>query len=113
MRVVISDTSPVVALNHLGLVDLLHEFFGTVLVPPAVWQELRQRGIVPPGFITSQAPTDRAQVDELAIELDLGESEALALAVELGDACFWWMSEKHLCWQDLAASTRSEWLAFS
>ena len=41
MAVVVSDTSPIRALSHLGRVDLLRELFGTVLVPPAVDEELR------------------------------------------------------------------------
>lgn len=38
--VVVSDTSPIRALNHLGLLDGLGEFLDQVLLPPAVLQEL-------------------------------------------------------------------------
>lgn len=41
MAVVVSDTSPIRALGHLGLIDLLRELYGEVLLPPAVDAELR------------------------------------------------------------------------
>jgi predicted nucleic acid-binding protein len=33
---VVSDTSPVRALNHIGHIALLSKLFGEVVVPPAV-----------------------------------------------------------------------------
>ncbi len=91
MAVVVSDTSPIRALSHLGRVDLLRELFGTVLVPPAVDEELRNPPTGLPlvdvrqmGFISIRAPRDGERVAELMRTLDPGESEALALALELG-----------------------------
>jgi predicted nucleic acid-binding protein len=88
--VVVSDTSPVRALAHLGLLELLRELFGQVLVPPAVERELGNSPVglpaVVPGqfpFIQVQAPKDQAQVQQLLQTLDPGESEALALALEV------------------------------
>jgi len=91
LPVIVSDTSPIRALSHLGRIDLLRDLFGTVLVPPAVDEELRN----PPtglalvdvrqmGFISVRAPRDGVRVTELLRTLDPGESEALALALELG-----------------------------
>ena len=40
MAVIVSDTSPIRALHHLGQVAWLHQLFGDVLVPPAVADEL-------------------------------------------------------------------------
>ena len=40
MSVVVSDTSPIRALHHLGLLHLLSKLFGEVLIPPAVAAEL-------------------------------------------------------------------------
>lgn len=91
MVVVVSDTSPIRALVHLGRLDLLADLFEAVLVPPAVDVELRS----PPrdlpvidvrevDFIAIKAPADRQKVRELGRVLDPGESEALALAIELG-----------------------------
>jgi predicted nucleic acid-binding protein len=89
MLVVVSDTSPIRALAHLDHLSVLEDLFDRVLAPPAVERELR----APPArlsvvrleefpFVHVQAPEDGAKVQELLETLDLGESEALALAVE-------------------------------
>lgn len=63
---------------------------GQVLVPPAVERELQQPPGVQPlvtvtqiSFIQVQAPQDQARVQQLLQQLDPGESEALALALEV------------------------------
>jgi predicted nucleic acid-binding protein len=88
--VVVSDTSPIRALGHLGLIDLLRELFSEARIPPAVAGELRDPPTVSPPidvsvvpFIRVQSPSDRVQVDRFLLSLDPGESEALALALEL------------------------------
>lgn len=90
MPVVVSDTSPIIALAHLQRIDFLECFFGKVLVPPAVLAELRRpawerlvRDVVGASFIQVQSPADRARVDQLGATLDPGEAEALALALEV------------------------------
>ena len=90
MAIVVSDTSPIRALGHLGLIDLLHHLYSEVLVPPAVDEELKNPPVgtiaVDVGgyaFIRLQAPIDATQVDRFLQVLDLGESEALALALEV------------------------------
>lgn len=90
MAIVVSDTSAIAALAHLGLANLLQSLFNHVFVPPAVAQELKNpRGPRPVvdvaliSYITIQAPGDFTRVTQLRAELDEGESEAIALAVEL------------------------------
>lgn len=85
-----SDTSPLRCLHHLRLLDVLQDLFGQVFVPPAVVEELRSvsRGdialaITSLPFLTVRAPADAAVVARLAQRLDPGESEAIALAVEI------------------------------
>jgi predicted nucleic acid-binding protein len=90
MAVVISDTSPVRALAHLGHLTWLETLFGQISLPPAVAVELREP---PPGlsavdvhtypFLNLQAPASQMRVSELLSVLDLGEAEAIALAEEL------------------------------
>lgn len=91
MIIVVSDTSPIRALAFVDELDLLQKLFDRVLVPPRVEQEL----ISPPlrfqtvsvgtlPWIEVRAPADRAQVDVLRQQLDEGESEAIALALEVG-----------------------------
>lgn len=87
--IVVSDTSPIRALAALGVLAWLHELFGEVLVPPAVADEL----LHPPGDLTVvdvsdwewmlvRVPANAARVAQLRGKLDVGESEALALAEE-------------------------------
>jgi predicted nucleic acid-binding protein len=73
--------------DHLGL---LLAMFGEVLIPPAVLTELEQPRSRFPSlsirdlpFVRVETPMNRAVVDELLVELDPGEAEALALAVEV------------------------------
>lgn len=90
MAAVVSDTSPLRALGHLSLLDLLRVLYGQILLPPAVEQELQYP---PPGlpvvqvaqlpFVRIQAPQNRGQVLQFLQSLDAGESEALALALEV------------------------------
>lgn len=87
---VVSDTSPVRALYHLGLLNLLSDLFGDVLVPPAVAAELeRPKSQLPPiplrqfTFIRVQAPTSSAAGRPTQAGLHPGESEAIALALEV------------------------------
>jgi len=91
VAIVISDTSPLRALAHVGRLDLLGAIYGEVLVPPAVADELQ--GIssgFPPIMVSSipavrvQAPSDSRLISRFQQELDRGESEALALAIEVG-----------------------------
>lgn len=91
MRVVVSDTSPIRALDHLGLCSLLSAFYEEVLIPPGVAEELSDPSSALPPLhwksirgVRVQAPTDAARVAELLVALDQGESEAIALAVEIG-----------------------------
>lgn len=90
MSVVVSDTSPLRALEHLGQLHWLNEFFDQVFLPPAVAVELRQ----PPvafkpldlstwPYLQVRAPQSATRVAELRSMLDAGEAEAIALAEEL------------------------------
>ena len=90
MTIIVSDTSPVRALAHLGLLPVLETLFGEVLVPDSVAQEL----LDPPssfaridvadfGFLKVSCATNRQRVAELREQLDFGEAEAIALAQEV------------------------------
>lgn len=46
MSIVVSDTSPIRALSHLGRLDLLAYLFQEVVVPPAVRRGLRPLGVI-------------------------------------------------------------------
>jgi uncharacterized protein len=93
MTVVVSDTSPIRALDFLKLTFLLKQLYGDVLVPPGVATELSDpESALPPldwetiPGLRVQVPRDVARVEELFQSLDRGESEAIALAIEVGAA---------------------------
>ncbi len=68
----------------------LHQLYDTVLIPDAVWNELSSLSSQHPEvadvhtlvWLERQPVTMRAVADALVVELDLGEAEAIALAVE-------------------------------
>ena len=91
MPIVVSDTSPIRALSHLQRLDLLAALYGEVLIPPAVAAELENPASTLPivrvasiPAVRVEAPTDPAQIARFRAGLDPGESEALALAIEVG-----------------------------
>ncbi len=90
--IIVSDTSPITSLLSIGRVDLLHSIFGSVIIPDGVCSELLQFHACLPPFIICRSVNNRLMVDTLCLELDRGESEAIALAKEL-DADFVLMDE--------------------
>lgn len=89
--IIVSDTSPInnlAAINHL---HLLHQLYGTVLIPEAVYRELTDPNFPVAGttevqtfdWIQTCAVRDCTLVEALSSELDIGEAEAIALAVEI------------------------------
>ncbi|MBD2693233.1 DUF3368 domain-containing protein [Anabaena catenula] len=89
--IIVSDTSPInnlAAINHL---HLLQQLYGTVLIPEAVYQELTDPDFPVAGakevqtftWIQTRAVQDRIMVQALSSELDIGEAEAIVLALEM------------------------------
>jgi hypothetical protein len=81
--IVVSDTSVVTALIRIGKIDLLFGIFGAVIIPEAVARELSVTHVDLPAWITATAVKDSQLVGKFLMELDAGESEAIALALEL------------------------------
>jgi len=89
--IVVSDTSPITNLALIGYVNLLQQLYGTVVIPQAVSQEIaavapRLAGTVDIqklDWLEIRQVTDSALVASLQLELDQGEAEAIALAIEL------------------------------
>jgi hypothetical protein len=89
--IIVSDTSPInnlAAINHL---HLLNQLYGTVFIPEAVYRELTDPNFPVAGatevqtfdWIQTRTISDRTLVEALSNELDIGEAEAIALAVEM------------------------------
>lgn len=91
-RRVVSNTSPLTNLAAIGQLNLLHRLFGRVDIAQAVWDELNANGRSWPGrdevaqasWITRQTANNGALIRALQRDLDRGESESIALALELG-----------------------------
>jgi uncharacterized protein len=69
---------------------LVHAIYGQVFVPPAVVAELAIAAegigaflVVDFPFLVARRPSDPERVRDLAKQVDRGEAEALALAIEL------------------------------
>ena len=89
----IANASTLINLASIGHLELLREFHGKIAIPPAVWREVVVEGRNRPGaleverareagWIEVQAPQNRDLVKSLQRDLDIGEAEAIALAVE-------------------------------
>jgi len=89
--IVVSDTSPINNLAAIGVLDLLRALYGTVVIPEAVYAELTDPNFLVAGskavqsldWIQVRAVTERTMIESLRGELDPGESESIALALEL------------------------------
>jgi uncharacterized protein len=89
--IVVSNTSPLTSLAAIGHFDLLRELFGQIHIAQGVWQELNQGGRRHPGshevenasWVDRHEVANRTLVTILRRDLDRGEAETLALAVEL------------------------------
>lgn len=91
---VVSNTSPILNLAIINQLDLLRQQFEEVVIPAAVSSELRLdsefpgvnpiRQALQAGWIHSAEVKNTYVVRALRLELDHGESEAIALSIELG-----------------------------
>ena len=89
--IVVSDTSPITNLAAVGLLDLLHQLYDRVIIPQAVYDEMASLNYSVPGalevqtlsWIDIQPVSDLTRAKELQNQLDIGEAEAIILALEL------------------------------
>lgn len=91
---VVSNTSPIMNLAAVDLLDLLRRQFGEVIVPEAVIEELRLDSGYPgtdkiriamsEGWLRQEVVENKQVALALRRELDNGEAEAIALALQLG-----------------------------
>jgi len=89
---VVSDASPLINLARIGELGLLRQLYGEILIPEAVWREVVVEGAGQPGadevgkasWIRAREVTNEHLVRALRQDLDPGEAEAIALALEIG-----------------------------
>ena len=90
--IVVCNTSPIIALACAGQLELLRAVYGEILVPVAVFDEITVAGAGAPGtrevaeaaWIKLRPALNAPLVNALSLELDAGEAQAIALAVESG-----------------------------
>ena len=90
---IVSNTSPILNLAITGKLGLLKQQFGEIIIPQAVLDEFRLSEDLPgtghissalnEGWLSVRSLSDRHKANLLERELDKGESEAIALALEL------------------------------
>jgi len=89
--IVVSNTSPIFYLSTIGQLDLLRQLYAKIVIPTTVYDEIIHVGntdasarVVPTlSWIKTQPATNQELVNRLKAELDPGEAEAIALAIEL------------------------------
>ncbi len=90
-KIVVSDTTAITHLAKIGRLNLLRWLYSEILIPRAVHSELlnanpRQPGaiqVLNASWIKVVEVKNRNLVNKLERKLDFGESEAIALAIEL------------------------------
>jgi predicted nucleic acid-binding protein len=89
---IVCNASLLINLSRIGKLDLLHDLYNELVIPEGVWQEVVVEGAGQAGaeligsavWIKKQAVKNRELVQALQQELDAGESEAVALSLEMG-----------------------------
>lgn len=89
--IVVSNTSPLTNLAAIGQFELLQALFPQLHIPSAVWEELNAFGTTWPGrnavasakWIQRHSTQNLHLINVLERDLDRGESEAIALALEM------------------------------
>jgi predicted nucleic acid-binding protein len=90
--IVVCNTSPLTNLAAIGQFRLLYELYGQLHIAEAVWRELNAGGQHWPGrdevaaadWIERHTVQNQNLVTALRRDLDTGEAESIALAVEIG-----------------------------
>lgn len=82
-KIIISDTSCLIALGNIGLLHILRDLYKEVIITQEVKQEYGEK--LPDWFIVLKVQ-NRNKLTEIATRLDIGEASSIALAIELGNA---------------------------
>jgi len=88
--IIVSNSSPLINMARIGKLLLLRDLYGQLTIPEAVWDEVVVDGKNQPGadeirlstWIQRKTVTNKQLVRVLQQDLDGGEAEAIALAVE-------------------------------
>lgn len=85
--IVVADSSPLIYLSRVGVLDVLASAFGSVIVPARVWEELVDARPEAPGVDSLRAArwlnVDARALGQIDLGLDPGETAAILLAEEI------------------------------
>ena len=81
--IVVSDSTTLIILSDLNRLSYLQNLFSIIYIPPKVYEEISfKKDFKLLEFIKISKPKNLAQIQELKMLLDEGESEAIALSKE-------------------------------
>lgn len=88
--VVVSNSTPLIALSKIGLFELLKDYFGEIIIPNEVYEEVVTRGghlfgareVSNSDWVKVVKAENRLAIDSLSVHLGKGEAEAIILAKE-------------------------------
>jgi predicted nucleic acid-binding protein len=78
-HIIISDTSCLIGLTNIGQLDILRKLFPCIVITPEIAGEY---GDILPEWIIVKTVENRQKVNEINKILHIGESSAIALALE-------------------------------
>jgi len=81
-KIIISDTSCFIVLTNIGELDLLHKVYGQIITTIDIATEF---GETLPEWVDIQNVSDKYRQQLLEMQIDKGESSAIALALETPD----------------------------
>ncbi len=89
--IIVSDTSPISNLILIDKLWILKELYKELIIPDAVYEEISKlrefnvdlKNFEKEDWIIRKKPNDKQLISHLLQEIDLGESEAIALAIEI------------------------------
>ncbi len=90
MKIVIADASCLIALDNINESDLLPQLYSEIIVTPEVANEV---GDALPEWARVRSSSNRVLIDDLCLELEIGEASSIALALEVQD-CILIIDEK-------------------
>ncbi len=91
--IVVSNSTPLIALSRISKLGLLKEYFGETYIPREVYDEVVTRGghlsgakeVASSEWIKVVDVNNKVAVESLGLVLGKGEAEAIVLAKEKGD----------------------------
>ena len=78
-KIIIADSSCLIALSNIGELQILQQVYQQITITPEIENEFGEAIL---DWIIIVEVTDRKKIEILELELDKGESSAIALAIE-------------------------------